>query len=103
MFVERTQKAYQTLSYVMSAIFWRSSHRICSGFRTSKHFSYSTELFSPTRTRCIRNALKYVPADKLWINPDRGFNPTPRWVALPKLKAMVEGTRIVRRELGQGG
>ncbi len=47
-------------------------------------------------------ALKYVPAEKLWINPDCGFNPTPRWVALPKLRAMVEGTKIVRRELGQG-
>jgi methionine synthase II (cobalamin-independent) len=31
---------------------------------------------------------------------DCGFNPTPRWIALPKLKAMVEGTKIVRRELG---
>ena len=50
----------------------------------------------------IRVALKYVPAEKLWINPDCGFNPTPRWIALPKLKAMVEGTKIVRRELGHG-
>jgi len=50
----------------------------------------------------IRMALKYVPAEKLWINPNCGFHPTPRWVALPKLKAMVEGTKIVRRELGQG-
>lgn len=48
----------------------------------------------------IRTALKYVPAEKLWINPDCGLNPTPRWVALPKLQSMVEGTKIVRRELG---
>lgn len=48
----------------------------------------------------IRTALKYVPAEKLWINPDCGLNPTPRWIALPKLKSMVEGTKIVRRELG---
>ena len=48
----------------------------------------------------IRTALKYVPAEKLWINPDCGFNPTPRWIALSKLKSMVEGTKIVRRELG---
>lgn len=48
----------------------------------------------------IRMALKYVPAEKLWVNPDCGFNPTPRWIALPKLKSMVEGTRIVRQELG---
>lgn len=51
----------------------------------------------------IRVALKFVPPEKLWINPDCGFNPTPRWIALPKLKAMVEGTRIVRRELGIRG
>ena len=50
----------------------------------------------------IRTALKYVPAEKLWINPDCGFNPTPRWIALPKLNAMVAGTKIVRRELGHG-
>jgi 5-methyltetrahydropteroyltriglutamate--homocysteine methyltransferase len=48
----------------------------------------------------IRAALKYVPAEKLWINPDCGFNPTPRGIALGKLKSMVEGARIVRRELG---
>lgn len=51
----------------------------------------------------IRVALKFVPPEKLWINPDCGFNPTPRWIALPKLKAMVEGTKIVRRELGIRG
>jgi methionine synthase II (cobalamin-independent) len=49
----------------------------------------------------IRIALKYVPAEKLWINPDCGFNPTPRWITLPKLNAMVQGAKIVRRELGQ--
>ena len=48
----------------------------------------------------VRIALKHVPAAKLWINPDCGFNPTPRWIALGKLKSMVEGTKIVRRELG---
>lgn len=49
----------------------------------------------------IRAALKYVPAEKLWINPDCGLNPTPRWLGLAKLKSMVEGTKIVRRELGR--
>lgn len=48
----------------------------------------------------IRLALRYVPAEKLWINPDCGLNPTPRWIALRKLQSMVEGTKIVRRELG---
>lgn len=47
----------------------------------------------------IRQLLKYVPAEKLVINPDCGFWETPRWIALRKLKAMVEGARIVRKEL----
>lgn len=47
----------------------------------------------------IRIALKYVPLEKLWINPDCGLNPTPRWIGLAKLKSMVEGAKIVRREL----
>lgn len=47
----------------------------------------------------IRAALRYVRPEKLWINPDCGFNHTPRWVAVAKLRAMVEGARIVRREL----
>ena len=47
----------------------------------------------------IRRFLKFVPADRLWINPDCGFFTVPRWLAVRKLNAMVEGTRIVRREL----
>lgn len=47
----------------------------------------------------IRVALKYVPAEKLTITPDCGFSQTARWAARGKLKAMVEGARIVRREL----
>ncbi|MBL8147531.1 MAG: methionine synthase, partial [Anaerolineae bacterium] len=47
----------------------------------------------------IRIALKYVPADKLWVVPDCGFSQTARWAAKGKLKAMTEGAAIVRREL----
>ena len=47
----------------------------------------------------IRKALEYVAPEKLYINPDCGFWDTPRWVCKKKLAAMVEGTRIVRREL----
>ena len=50
----------------------------------------------------IRAALQHIPADKLVVNPDCGFWDTPRWVCRGKLKAMVEGARIVRREL-EGG
>ncbi|MBI2361611.1 MAG: methionine synthase [Deltaproteobacteria bacterium] len=48
----------------------------------------------------IRTALRYVPAEKLWINPDCGMGQSPRWISVEKLKAMVAGTRIIRRELG---
>jgi len=47
----------------------------------------------------IRTALKYVSADKLSVTPDCGFSQTARWAAKRKLKAMVEGAKIVRREL----
>jgi 5-methyltetrahydropteroyltriglutamate--homocysteine methyltransferase len=48
----------------------------------------------------IRTLLRYVPPDKLWLNPDCGFWETPRWIAQQKLRALVEGTRLVRKELG---
>jgi 5-methyltetrahydropteroyltriglutamate--homocysteine methyltransferase len=47
----------------------------------------------------IRHFLQYVPAERLWITPDCGFFQLPRWLCAQKLKNMVEGTRIVRREL----
>jgi 5-methyltetrahydropteroyltriglutamate--homocysteine methyltransferase len=48
----------------------------------------------------IRETLKHVPVEQLWINPDCGFFQLPRWLAAAKLKNMVAGTKIVRRELG---
>jgi 5-methyltetrahydropteroyltriglutamate--homocysteine methyltransferase len=47
----------------------------------------------------IRTALRYIAPDKLSIVPDCGFSQTARWASRAKLKAMVEGARIVRREL----
>jgi 5-methyltetrahydropteroyltriglutamate--homocysteine methyltransferase len=48
----------------------------------------------------IRAFLPHVAPDKLWLNPDCGFWETPRWVVKRKLRALVEGARIVRAELG---
>ena len=48
----------------------------------------------------IRRALEIVPAERLVINPDCGCVHLPRDVAFNKLTAMVEGTRLVRKELG---
>ena len=47
----------------------------------------------------IRGALKYVPAERLVIAPDCGMKYLPRHVAFGKMKAMVEGAKIVRKEL----
>jgi 5-methyltetrahydropteroyltriglutamate--homocysteine methyltransferase len=48
----------------------------------------------------IRQALLFVPVERMYISPDCGMKFMPRERAFGKLKAMVEGTRIVRRELG---
>jgi 5-methyltetrahydropteroyltriglutamate--homocysteine methyltransferase len=50
----------------------------------------------------IRAALKYVPAERLVIAPDCGMKYLPRAIAFGKMKAMVDGTKIVRKELGAG-
>lgn len=47
----------------------------------------------------IREALPYVDAERLVIAPDCGMKYHPREVAFGKLKAMVDGARIVRDEL----
>jgi len=49
----------------------------------------------------IRAVLGHVAPEKVWLNPDCGFWETPRWVARQKLAALVEGARIVRKELGE--
>jgi 5-methyltetrahydropteroyltriglutamate--homocysteine methyltransferase len=47
----------------------------------------------------IREALRYLPPDRLQIAPDCGMKYLPRRLAFDKLSAMVEATRTVRREL----
>jgi 5-methyltetrahydropteroyltriglutamate--homocysteine methyltransferase len=47
----------------------------------------------------IRTCLKYVPAERLYLSPDCGMRRVIRYRAFQKLKSLVEGARIVRREL----
>lgn len=47
----------------------------------------------------IREALQYIPPEKVYINPDCGFFQLPRWLTVKKLQRMVEGAQIVRHEL----
>ena len=50
----------------------------------------------------IRRALPYAPAANIIVAPDCGMKYLPRAVADGKMRAMVEGAAIVRRELGGG-
>ena len=52
-----------------------------------------------TVAACIRRALPYVSADRLVVAPDCGMKYLPRDVAFGKMKALVEGARIVRQEV----
>jgi 5-methyltetrahydropteroyltriglutamate--homocysteine methyltransferase len=47
----------------------------------------------------IRAGLRYVPSDKLLPAPDCGMKYLSRATAFGKLKALAEGTAMVRREL----
>jgi 5-methyltetrahydropteroyltriglutamate--homocysteine methyltransferase len=49
----------------------------------------------------IRKALEVVPAERMFILPDCGCFHLPRNIAFAKLCAMVEGTKVVRKELGK--
>jgi 5-methyltetrahydropteroyltriglutamate--homocysteine methyltransferase len=51
----------------------------------------------------IREALKYVPPERLIPAPDCGMKYLPREVAFRKLRALVLGAAIVREELGDWG
>ena len=46
----------------------------------------------------IRQAMEYIPVEKLWVSPDCGMKFMPRDRAFGKLKAMVEGADLVREE-----
>jgi len=48
----------------------------------------------------IRRALPFITPDRILVAPDCGLKYLPRRVAFGKMQAMVEGTRIVRREIG---
>jgi 5-methyltetrahydropteroyltriglutamate--homocysteine methyltransferase len=48
----------------------------------------------------IRRALPYVSPDRIVVAPDCGMKYMSRELAFAKMKAMVEGAAIVRREVG---
>ena len=50
----------------------------------------------------IRTVLRFVPADRLYVNPDCGFGWSPRYMAVGKLGSLVRGAETVRREIAGG-
>ena len=50
----------------------------------------------------VRACLKHAPADRLSFAPDCGLSQTARWAAKQKLRNLVAGVGIVRKELGLG-
>jgi 5-methyltetrahydropteroyltriglutamate--homocysteine methyltransferase len=51
----------------------------------------------------IRRALPFVAPEKVIVAPDCGLKYLPREVAFGKMRAMVEGARLVRAGLGHAG
>jgi 5-methyltetrahydropteroyltriglutamate--homocysteine methyltransferase len=55
----------------------------------------------PEEVACrVRACLKHAPAERLSFAPDCGLSQTARWAAKQKLKNMVEGVKLVRKEMG---
>lgn len=48
----------------------------------------------------LRLAARHVPVERLSAIPDCGFFPVPRWLAAEKLRRLVAGARLARRQLG---
>lgn len=61
--------------------------------------SYYIETAEDIASR-VRRCLQYAPPERLAFAPDCGLSQTARWAARAKLKNMVEGVRIVKKELG---
>jgi len=61
--------------------------------------SYYVETVDDVAQR-VRLCLEYAPAERLSFAPDCGLSQTARWAAKQKLRNMVEGVKVVRKELG---
>jgi 5-methyltetrahydropteroyltriglutamate--homocysteine methyltransferase len=48
----------------------------------------------------VRLCLKHASAERLSFAPDCGLSQTARWAARQKLRNMVEGVKVVRKERG---
>jgi len=60
--------------------------------------SYYIETAEDVANR-VRACLKFAPADRLSLAPDCGLSQTARWAAREKLRNMVAGVKLVRKQL----
>jgi 5-methyltetrahydropteroyltriglutamate--homocysteine methyltransferase len=93
------QFVFEYANREMAEIELWSAHRtdkdVAVGVVDVKAFRVETSEEIAARARL---ALKHVPAERLWLVPDCGLWETPRWVAVSKLRSMVEAARLLRRE-----
>ena len=75
----------------------REISRRMSSISSTMQVTRTMEMISTAR---IRKALAHVPAERIIVAPDCGLKYLPREVAFGKMRAMVEGAKIVRAELG---
>ena len=61
--------------------------------------SYYIETVEDVANR-VRACLKHAAADRLSFAPDCGLSQTARWAARQKLRNLVAGVKLVRKELG---
>ncbi len=61
--------------------------------------SYYVETVNDVAER-VRLCLRHAKPDRLSFAPDCGLSQTARWAAKTKLKHMVAGVKVVRKELG---
>lgn len=69
---------------------------LCAGVIDVKGRSAETPEIVAERIRVL---LRSCRPDRLWLAPDCGFSQTARSLAVEKLRALVEGAALVRREL----
>ncbi len=75
---------------------WGGDKILCAGVIDVKGRSLESV---ETLVDRIHLLLKSVAPDKLWLAGDCGFSQTARWLAVEKMKVMVEAAHIVRGEL----
>jgi 5-methyltetrahydropteroyltriglutamate--homocysteine methyltransferase len=75
---------------------WAPDRELCAGVVDVRtHYLETAEDVAER----IRAVLAHVPADRVTLSPDCGMRRVVRYLAFGKLKALVGGARIVRKEL----